>query len=153
MQDAVLLSGISRNQGPAPQKVFGVGSSAIGMGRGAPYGIAGEAKTDPILRRLIDGLDAPHGIIGNFGHVQDAASGDEIDRLDYRLGTSKTLRPNSPVVTRMITCSCMKRLCTPWSNHTGSTSDKMTNNIVYYATAGGGAVFSVLSINWAGAMA
>ena len=39
------------------------------------------------------------------------------------------------------------------TNTTGTTSDKIRCDLVYYETAAGGAVFSVGSMNWVGALA
>lgn len=41
----------------------------------------------------------------------------------------------------------------PMVNILGTTSDKIRSDVVFFRTASGGAVFSVGSINWVGAMA
>ena len=41
----------------------------------------------------------------------------------------------------------------PMVNLLGTTSDKIRSDVVFFKTASGGAVFSVGSINWVGAMA
>ena len=41
----------------------------------------------------------------------------------------------------------------PMTNTTGTTSDKIRSDLVFFETATGGAVFSVGSMNWVGALA
>ena len=145
-------------RGRPTNQLFGIGSNACGMGKGAPYGICPEVRKDPRVAFLFKGggLET-EDIIGDFGLVQGAASGDEIDRLDYGLGT-----PENAV---MIATSKLagghsdsyalfpEEIVFPMVNTLGSTSENVRSDIVYYETKGGGAVFSVGSINWVGALA
>lgn len=151
------LGGLYRSRGQAPQSIFGVGSCAMGVGIGAAYGIAEAAREDPRVSRFFDGVDAPENVIGDFGLVQGAASGDEIDRLDYKLGTPKNaILLGSTKFAGGHSDDYMlfnEETLYPMVNLTGTTSDKVRSDLVYYETPGGGAVFSVGSINWVGAMA
>ena len=78
--------GLWRGRGRPPNQLFGLGSCAMGVAKGAGYGIVEEARANPSLTFIFRGLKADQ-VIGDFGIVQGAASGDEIDRLDYSLGT------------------------------------------------------------------
>lgn len=128
------------------------------MGKGAPYGIVPGARQNPKLAFLLKG----HGLedsdaIGAFGLVQGAASGDEIDRLAYSLGTPE----NAGIVATSKLAGghsdnyalFNEETMFPMVNTLGSTSDKVRSDLVYYNTASGGAVFVVGSINWVGSMA
>ena len=79
------MGGLWRSRGRPPNLLFGLGSCAMGVGKGVGYGINDEARKDPDLSFIFRGLQSDT-IIGDFGLVQGAASGDEIDRLDYSLG-------------------------------------------------------------------
>ena len=151
------LGGLYRSRGQAPQKLFGVGSCAMGVGKGAPYGINTEARKDPRVAHLFDNVDSPADVIGDFGLVQGAASGDEIDRLDYGLGTSRNaiLLASTKFAGGHSDDYMLfnEETLYPMVNLTGTTSEKVRSDIVYHETDGGGAIFSVGSINWVGAMA
>ncbi|KAL8819147.1 MAG: hypothetical protein Q9223_002350 [Gallowayella weberi] len=148
--------GLWRSRGRPPNLLFGIGSCAMGVGKGVGYGITEEARSDPRLAPILKGLRSGD-IVGDFGLVQGAASGDEIDRLDYSLGT--------PLNAIIVATSKLagghsdeyllfnEETLYPMVNLTGTTSDKIRSDVLYFDTASGGAVFSVGSINWVGAMA
>ncbi|KAF2464147.1 uncharacterized protein BDR25DRAFT_346840 [Lindgomyces ingoldianus] len=150
--------GLWRSRGRNPNRICGLGSDACGMGQGAPYGIVPEARQNPKLEFLFKG----HGlekndIIGDFGLVQGAASGDEIDRLDYSLGT-----PENAVIIATTKLAgghsdnyalFNEEILFPMVNTLGTTSDKVRSDLVYFETGSGGAVFGVGSINWVGSLA
>ncbi|KAK1149611.1 hypothetical protein N8T08_005160 [Aspergillus melleus] len=154
------LGGLWRSRGRTPNRLMGLGSDACGMGQGAPYGIVPEARGNSALAFLFDSprlRDPSVNIIGDFGLVQGAASGDEIDRLDYSLGT-----PRNAIMVATTKLAgghsdnyglFNEEILFPMVNTTGTTSDKVRSDLVYYETAAGGAVFSVGSINWVGALA
>ena len=150
--------GLWRARGRPPNLLFGIGSCGIGVGKGAAYGITEEAKSDSRLSFLFKSTKLePASIIGDFGLVQGAASGDEIDRLDYSLGTPK----NAVIIATTKLAGGHSDEYTlfneesglPNINTTGTTSDRIRSDLVYFETASGGAVFSVGSICWAGALA
>ena len=147
--------GLWRARGRPPNVLFGIGCCACGMGTGAAYGIDPAARELPELRFLFEGIDAE--IIGDAGLVQDAASGDEIDRFDVALGS-----PSSAVLIASSKWAgghsddygLFPEECTfPVVNTLGTTSDMVRSDLVYFRTAAGGAVFAVGSISWVGAMA
>src|SRR5581483_1898971 len=91
--------------------------------------------------------------IGDFGLVMGGASGDEIDRLDYALG--------SPPHTLLLASSTGhsdyyqfviedRRSTLPGQG--GTTNPLVRSDMTFFETAHGGAVFSVGSINWCGSL-
>ena len=144
-----------RSRGRPPNQFIGIGSCAEGVGKGAAYGITPSASSDPRLEPILRGLSST--TIGDYGLAQGAASGDEIDRLDYSLG--------SPCNAIMIATTKLagghsddyslfnEETLYPMVNTTGTTSDKVRSDIVLFETPSGGAVFSVGSIGWVGSMA
>lgn len=150
--------GLWRSRGRTPNRICGLGSDACGMGQGAPYGIVPEARQNPKLAFLFKGHGLEENdIIGDFGLVQGAASGDEIDRLDYSLGT-----PENAVLVATSKLAgghsdnyalFNEEILFPMVNTLGTTSDKVRSDLVYFDTASGGAVFGVGSINWVGSLA
>lgn len=77
------------------------------------------------------------------------ASGDEIDRLDFSLGT-----PSNAVLLATSTGHddsfgvFNEEMMFPMVNTLGTTCDKVRSDMVYYETSKGGGIFSVGSINW-----
>ncbi len=150
--------GLWRARGRPPNQIFGLGSCALGVGKGAAYGITDAARADPHLSLLFHGAGLESAsIIGDFGLVQGAASGEEIDRLDYSLGTPQNAIINAP--TKLVGSHSddyllfNEDIMFPMVNTVGTTSEKVRSDLIYFETPGGGAVFSVGSINWVGAMA
>ncbi|KAE8411721.1 hypothetical protein BDV36DRAFT_77968 [Aspergillus pseudocaelatus] len=154
------LGGLWRSRGRTPNRFCGLGSDACGMGKGAAYGIVPEARVNPRLSFLFNSprlRDPTTTVIGNFGLVQGAASGDEIDRLDYSLGT-----PQNAIIVATTKLAgghsdnyglFNEEILFPMVNTLGTTSDKVRSDLIYFETQAGGAVFAVGSINWVGALA
>ncbi|RYP62949.1 hypothetical protein DL771_009513 [Monosporascus sp. 5C6A] len=150
--------GLWRSRGRTPNRICGLGCDACGMGQGAPYGVVPEARQNPKLAFLFKGHGLEENdIIGDFGLVQGAASGDEIDRLDYSLGT-----PENAVIVATSKLAgghsdnyglFNEEILFPMVNTLGTTSDKVRSDLVYFDTASGGSVFGVGSINWVGSLA
>ena len=149
------LGGLWRSRGRPPNHFVGLGSCAMGVGKGSAYGISPSARSDPRLEPFLRNLTT--STIGDYGLAQGAASGDEIDRLDHTLGT-----PRNAI---MIATTKLagghsdaymlfnEETLYPMVNTTGTTSDKIRSDVILFETPSGGAVFSVGSINWVGAMA
>ncbi|KAL1876156.1 hypothetical protein Plec18167_005419 [Paecilomyces lecythidis] len=144
--------GLWRSRGRAPNYLFGVGPCAFGTGKGAPYIVNPLYARDPAFSWIFEGinLDDPIGENGFGG----GASGDEIDRLDYELG--------SPSGTILLARSQQhddsfglfnEDQMFPMVNTLGSNCDRVRSDMIYYETAAGGAVFSVGSINWYSSLA
>lgn len=144
--------GLWRSRGRAPNYLFGIGPCAFGTGLGVPYRANPRYASDPEFAWLFDGI-GPNDPIGEYG-FGGGASGDEIDRLDYELG--------SPSNTILLASSQQhddsfglfnEDQMFPMVNTLGSNCDRVRSDLVYYETAGGGAVFAVGSINWYSSLA
>jgi hypothetical protein len=148
------LGGLWRSLGRSPNLLFGIGSCASGKGPGRPYIPTAEALTNPSLAWLWAGLDeSSKKLLGTQG-LAGGASGDELDRLDVSIG--------SPASAILLARSerhddhfmlFNEELIFPMIGTLGSTSALVRSDMVYYETAGGGAVFSVGSINWNNSLA
>lgn len=145
--------GLWRNRGRAPQKLFGVGFATEGMDRSSPYTTLADFA-DPRAGWLTEGLEGAT-LIGDHGLVGGGAAGHECDRYDLALGTpahalllatSAGLHSdNYPLVAEDIYF--------PYDGMGGTDSFQVRADVVYFTTAGGGAVFSTGSIAWAGSLA
>lgn len=149
--------GLWRGRGRNPQTLFGIGSCACGSGPGVPYRVSEDVIHSLEYRWLFEGLTLERDETGNtniplilgtegFG---GGASGDEIDRLDFNLGT-----PNNAVLLATATGHddsfgvFNEEVMFPMVNTLGPTCDKVRSDMVMYDTSGGGSIFSVGSINW-----
>jgi N,N-dimethylformamidase len=77
--------GLWRRNGRPPQRLVGVGFTAQGNFVGSYYRIAPQARTNPAVAWMFEGIDGD--IVGNFGLSGHGAAGFELDRADVRLGT------------------------------------------------------------------
>jgi hypothetical protein len=144
--------GLWRSRGRAPNYLWGIGASAFGTGPGKPYKANAKSALDPRFSWMFEGID-PAELIGEHG-FGGGASGDEIDRLDFALGTPM----NAILLARSLQHDDSFGLFNedsmfPMVNTLGSTCDLVRSDLVYYDTAAGGAVFSVGSINWYSSLA
>ncbi|CAH0024431.1 unnamed protein product [Clonostachys rhizophaga] len=137
--------GLWRSRGMSCNTLFGVGFCAQGTGLGVPYRRT-EASRDPNLSWMFDGIEGD--LIGEYG-FGGGASGDEIDRYDVRNGS-----PKDALVLATSTGHsddfgiAIEDLSYPALNTLGTQTKLIRSDIVYYVGSGGGAVFSVGSINW-----
>lgn len=145
------LGGLWRLRGKAPQKVVGIGFTAQGWGGATGYRRQ-PGSFDDRAAFIFEGIGADE-IIGDFGLVMDGASGDEIDRLDYALG--------SPPHTLLLASSTGhtdyyqlviedRRTTVPGQG--GTQNPLVRSDMTFFETPRGGAVFSVGSINWCGSL-
>ncbi len=145
------IGGLWRARGRAPQGLVGVGFTAQGAGPGVPYH-RGPESFGPGVDFIFEGVgdDEP---IGDFGLVLGGAGGHEVDRADMALGT-----PSHALV--LATASgfsdmyqhCVEEVYTSDSKQGGTTNPDVHADMVYLKRASGGAVFSVGSITWCGAL-
>ena len=147
------LGGIWRNRGKAPQKLVGVGFAAQGFDKNSPYHRK-EGSFDPRTAFIFEGVGEDE-VIGDFKSpvLNYGAAGDEIDRLDYGLGTP----PHALLLASSSGHSdCYQQTVEEAvmidSRHGGSVSSKVRADMVYFECPNGGAVFSVGSISWNGAL-
>ncbi|OKL63373.1 hypothetical protein UA08_01695 [Talaromyces atroroseus] len=134
-----------RSRGMSCNTLFGVGFCAQGTGPGVPYRRT-EASRDPRLSWMFTGVDGD--LIGEHG-FGGGASGDEIDRYDVGNGSPLT----AVILATSIGHSddfgiAVEDLGYPAVNTLGTQTDLIRSDVVYYVGSGGGAVFSVGSINW-----
>lgn len=140
--------GMWRRQGRAPNEICGIGFAAQGFEKATYF------DRDPGVDRsraawILDGV--PGERIGTSG-LGGGAAGQELDRYDVRLGS-----PRHAVVLASATTFGPDMLRTK-EEFEGSvdfpTPDPMVRaDMVFYETPNGGAVFSVGSISWFGALA
>lgn len=144
--------GIWRTRGRAPNKMLGVGFASEGWSKGCGY------------KRLPASYQAPYAtffegvgeeVVGDAGFVLGGAVGDEVDRFDVALGspehacvlaTSTGLGNAYQLVIEDMTLSLPEQ-------GGAQRPDKVCADMVIFPIDGGGAVFSVGSITYAGALA
>lgn len=137
--------GLWRSRGMSCNTLFGVGFCAQGTGPGVPYRRT-EASRDPRLAWMFTGIKG--ALIGEHG-LGGGASGDEIDRYDVGNGS-----PEDALTLATSTGHsddfgiAIEDLSFPALNTLGTQTNLVRSDVVYYVGAGGGAVFSVGSINW-----
>lgn len=157
--------GLWRSRGRTPQSLFGVGSCACGTGPGVPYRLVNNiiSSSSWAWKWLVDGLqpetsndgggNAVEGFLIGTEGFGGGASGDEIDRMDFRLGT-----PENAVLLATSTGHddsfgvFNEEIMFPMVNTVGTKCDKVRSDMTVYETCGGGSVFSVGSINWYGSL-
>jgi N,N-dimethylformamidase len=144
--------GLWRSRGRAPQKVFGVGMSALGWDRSSPYRLLPHAW-HPRASFILEGID-PDEPIGDFGLVGGGAAGHELDRYDRRLGTP----PEALLVAASGGHSdsyqgTQEDIFFPVATNGGSENFMVRADIVYFSNDRGGGVFSTGSVAWCGSLA
>ncbi|MYA81431.1 MAG: hypothetical protein F4155_06375 [Acidimicrobiales bacterium] len=140
--------GMWRRQGRAPNEICGIGFAAQGFDK-ATYFVRDPAVDSSRAAWILDGV--PDERIGTSG-LGGGAAGQELDRYDVRLGS-----PEHAVMLASATTFGPDMLRTK-EEFEGSvdfpTPDPMVRaDMVFYETPNGGAVFSVGSISWFGALA
>ena len=129
----------------------GVGFSAQGLFEGSYYRRMPGAA-DPRAAWIFEGIDDE--IIGDFGLSGGGATGFELDRADFELGTP----PNTLVLARSEAHQSHfvvvpEELLTHVTTVTGERPNALIRaEIVYFETVGGGAVFSTGSITFCGSL-
>ncbi|WP_214367013.1 LamG domain-containing protein [Pseudonocardia sp. H11422] len=137
--------------GASPQRLVGVGFAAQGFDISSYY-LRGPDSFDPRVGFVFDGVGADERI-GDFGLIGGGAAGLEIDRHDVALGSP----PHSLVLASSVghTDTYMLTLEEMLANRptsTGTQDPLVRADLVFFETAGGGAVFSTGSIAWAGSL-
>lgn len=145
------LGGIWRSRGRSAHQLFGVGMGGHGWDNKAPGYRRSERSYQPDVAWVFDGINEQ--VVGDFGLIMNGTSGDEIDRVDFRYGTPEqtiilaSSEPHSewyvPVPEDVTTVS--NRLNARYNRDVRS-------DMVLVEHASGGAVFSVGSIIFTGAL-
>jgi N,N-dimethylformamidase len=145
--------GLWRKIGRPAQKLVGNGFSAQGIYLGFPYTV-NDAVADPRVAFLREGLEGelrPGTQIGERGFMGGGAAGHELDRWDPRLGSPRhALIVASAVVDHpQFKPVNEDRLGFLWP---APLEDLIRSDMVFFETPAGGAVFSVGSMNFVGAL-
>ena len=146
------FGGIWRSRGEGPNQVVGIGFTAEGWSRGCGYRRTPASYTGA-GSIFFAGVDDE--IIGDRGHVLGGAVGDEIDRFDRTLGSpdhAEVLASSTGVGREYQLVIEDQILALPDQDGVGR-PDLVRADMVYFPIEGGGAVFSVGSITYSGAMA
>ncbi len=145
-------SGLWRRQGKrTPQVLSGVGFSAEGMDISSYYRQTPD-RHDSRVTWMFDGIGSDE-IIGDFGLNGGGAAGLEVDRVDRNLGTP----PHALVVASSENHTdaymlVVEDLLFNLPGCTGTQCDWVRSDLVFFETPNGGAVWSVGSIAFAGAL-
>lgn len=141
--------GLWRRLGRPPNHLTGVGFAAQGFDGGTYYRLAAGAL-DERAAFIMAGVEQSD-VIGDYGSQGGGAAGEEIDRLDYALGSprhalciasSENHRPG------------MLRVKEEFHMTNPQLQDRHVRaDMVFFETPSGGAVFSTGSISYAGAIA
>jgi N,N-dimethylformamidase len=143
--------GLWRRQGRPPQLLAGAGFTAQGFDI-CSYYRRKPGSFDPRAAFVFEGVGQDE-LIGDFGLVGNGAAGLELDRADRRLGTPPhaLVLASSEGHTDLYMVVCEEILVnTP--DLTGSQSDLVRADMVFYEMPGGGAVFTTGSIAWMGSL-
>lgn len=141
------FGGYWRGRGRAPNRLVGVGSVAQGFDHSSPYARKADAA-HPRASWIFEGV--PDGPIGDFGLTMGGAAGFEIDAADTSLGTP----PHALIIASALEFSPTYEHQNPM-HVPGTDIDQhapMRSDMVYFETPNGGAVFSVGSIAYLGAL-
>jgi len=142
--------GLWLRKGRPPNLLVGIGFAAQGFDTSSHYRRRSESH-DPRAAFIFEGIE--EDIIGDFGVIGDGAAGEEIDRFDTRLGSP----PHALVLatsedhssTYMLT---KEELFSNIPGTSGLESPLVRADLVFFETAGGGAVFSTGSIAWSASL-
>lgn len=145
------VGGLWRHRGTPPQRLVGVGFTAMGWGSSAGYSRCAESFQADVAF-VFEGISEEE-VIGGFdsglGPALSGAAGDEIDRTDPRLGTPSRTRLLATSSGRHGRFQRANEDVLQLSSHLGSTQDPdVRADMVLIPGDHGGYVFSVGSINW-----
>jgi len=143
--------GTWRRIGLAPQTIVGVGTTATGFDASSYYRRRKESY-GPRAAFIFEGVKEE--IIGDFGSSGGGAAGDEIDRVDFRLGTP----PHALILARSEKHTRYYNVVpeeTTYHHPTinGEEAKHCYADMVFYECLNGGAVFSTGSITWGASLA
>lgn len=145
--------GLWRRLGRPPQALVGVGFSTQGEYKGFPYSFL-DGILDPRVAFMRDGMAdkaTPGGLLGERGLMGGGAAGHELDRADIRLGTPA----HAIIVGRaVVEDPTYQPVNEERFDHTwpAAREDIIRSDLTFFETPKGGAVFSVGSMNFIGAL-
>jgi N,N-dimethylformamidase len=143
--------GLWRRIGRPAHKLVGSGFSCQGLHRGFPYRFT-DGIHDPRVDFMREGLSPEVGqAFGERGHQGGGAAGHELDSVNFKYG--------SPEHTLVVAKGIVIHPDYGWVNedmlthvHPLPHEDWACADLLFFETPAGGAVFSVGSMTWAGAM-
>jgi N,N-dimethylformamidase len=144
------MAGLWSGVGRSPHLLTGVGFITQGFDESAGYRRT-SASNDERAAFIFEGID--DDVVGDFGLLMNGAAGYEIDRADPGAGTPShalvlaSSEGHSNIFDLALTSIADKL---PVGH---DEPDRIRADIVFFETAGGGAVFSVGSIAWSGSLA
>lgn len=145
--------GLWRRLGRPPQQLVGVGFSTQGEYIGYPYQFL-DGILDPrvaFMREGMPDLASPGASLGERGLMGGGAAGHELDRADTTLGTP----PHALIIGRaVLTDPTYQPVNEERRDHTwpAKREDIIRSDLTFFETPQGGAVFSVGSMNFIGAL-
>ena len=142
--------GLYRRLGHAPNQMCGLGFIAQGFDKSSYYRRAPDAD-NPRAAFILDGVEDE--LIGDFGLIGDGAAGLELDCITPELGSPPNILrlATSEKHTQMVMLVNEEFGVVP-PNLGGDQNDRVRADLAFYETPSGGAVFSVGSISWCGAL-
>lgn len=145
--------GLWRRLGRPPQALVGVGFSTQGAYIGFPYSFL-EGILDPRVAFMRTGIiaeTAPGESLGERGLMGGGAAGHELDRADQGLGT-----PHHAIIigSAVVHHPSFQPVNEERRDHTwpGTREELIRADLTFFETQNGGAVFSVGSMNFIGAL-
>lgn len=145
--------GLWRRLGRPPQQLAGVGFSTQGEYKGFPYTFL-DGILDPRVAFMREGMEdkaRPGGILGERGLMGGGAAGHELDRADVSLGT-----PHHAIIVgrAVLEDPTYQPVNEERYDHTwpAAREDIIRSDLTFFETPNGGAVFSVGSMNFIGAL-
>ena len=147
------VGGIWRHLGRPPNALVGVGFAAQGWDLETPGYKRLPESFDPKVDFIFSGIGKDE-TIGDFGLVMSGAAGDEIDRVDFELGTpAQTMRlATSQGMHSAYYLMTHEDQMVSLPGIDGTNNENVRADMAYFETQQGGAVFSVGSINWSGSL-
>jgi N,N-dimethylformamidase len=144
--------GLWRRSARAPQQLAGIGFSAQGEFYGSYYRRKTGDDEPQSAEWVFSGIEDE--LIGDFGLSGGGAAGFELDRVDYRLGSSANIQVlasseghNSSFII------APEELLTHITNWPGEPSEKLLKaDMVYFEVPSGGEVFATGSITFCGSL-
>ncbi|MEM1403215.1 MAG: N,N-dimethylformamidase beta subunit family domain-containing protein [Pseudomonadota bacterium] len=144
--------GIWLDIGRPPQELFGVGfiAAASGMGDSASHFRVQPDARGSRASFILDGVE--DDVIGDYGILEGAAAGQEIDQVNYSLGSPENVivvaRSENHGPGMIYVIEEMASLQPLWEVY----RDRVYADVVFFETPNGGAVFSVGTMTWCGCL-
>jgi N,N-dimethylformamidase len=146
------LGGLWRHRGKPPNQIVGVGFKAMGYDAPTPGYRRQPGSFDARAAFIFEGIGSDE-VIGEFGLALGGAAGDELDRIDFDLGTP-------PHTLLLASAAGHSAYYVPVVEDHNEMSDiviveqrsLVRADMVYFETGAGGAVFSTGAITWCGSL-